>query len=84
MTAVDLPIEELRQRLAQISLQGTSAAGPDMGHRELVGFVPPCTDARDATLESKLSSMHEPVRLRDWHRPRSMQRRRTSSCWGCC
>jgi 4-carboxymuconolactone decarboxylase len=65
MTAVDLPIDELRQRLAQIPLQGQSAVGPDTIYRELIGFVPPCADARDAaTLESKLRGMHEHVRLR--------------------
>jgi hypothetical protein len=41
MTAVDLPIEELRQRLAQIALQGQSAAGLGSVYRELIGFVPP-------------------------------------------
>jgi 4-carboxymuconolactone decarboxylase len=66
MTAADLPIEELRQRLAQILVQGQSAVGPDPVYRELIGFVPPCADARDAaTLELKLRSMHEQVRLRE-------------------
>jgi len=64
MTTVDLPIEELRRRLAQIPSQGPGASGPEMVYRELVGFVPPCTEARDATLDSKLSGMHEQVRLR--------------------
>jgi hypothetical protein len=48
MTAANLPIEELRQRLAQIPLQGESAAEPEAVYRELIGFVPPCADARDA------------------------------------
>jgi 4-carboxymuconolactone decarboxylase len=66
MTAVDLPIEELRQRLAQIPLQGQSAVGPETIYRELIGFVPPCADARDAaTLDSTLRGMHEQMRLRE-------------------
>ena len=66
MTAADLPIEELRQRLAQIPLQGQSAIGPATVYRELIGYVPPCADARNAsTLESDLRCMHEQMRLRD-------------------
>jgi 4-carboxymuconolactone decarboxylase len=66
MTAADLPIEELRQRLAQISGRGQSAGGSETIYGELVGFVPPCADARDAaTLESKLRGMHEQMRLRE-------------------
>jgi 4-carboxymuconolactone decarboxylase len=66
MTAVDLPIEELRRRLALIPLQGQSAVGPETVYRELIGFVPPCADARDAaTLDSTLRGMHEQMRLRE-------------------
>ena len=65
MAAVDLPTEELRQRLVEISLQGQSTVGPEPVYRELIGFVPPCADARDAaTLESMLRGMHEQMRLR--------------------
>jgi alkylhydroperoxidase/carboxymuconolactone decarboxylase family protein YurZ len=65
MTAVDLPIEELRQQLAQIPVPDQSAVRPETFYRELIGFVPPCADTRDtATLESKLRGMHEQVRLR--------------------
>ena len=67
MTAANLPIEELRQRLAQIPLQDQSAAGPESVYRELIGFVPPCADARgDATLDTMLRGMHEQMRLREW------------------
>ena len=66
MTPVDLPIGELRQRLARIPLQGQSAVGPETVYRELIGFVPPCADACDAaTLESMLRGMHEQMRLRE-------------------
>ncbi len=55
MAAVDLPIEELRQPLAQIPLQGQGAVGLETVYRNLIGFVPPCADARDdEALESKL------------------------------
>jgi len=65
MTAADLPIEELRQRLAQIPVQGQRTGGPETVYRELIGLVPPCADERDAaTLEAKLRDMHEQVRLR--------------------
>ena len=65
MTAANLPLEELRQRLAQIPLQGQSAAGPESIYRELIGFVPPCAVTRDAaTLDSMLRGMHEQMRLR--------------------
>lgn len=66
MTAANPPVEELRQRLAQIPLQGRSAAGPESVYRELIGFVPPCANARDAaTLDSMLRGMHEQMRLRE-------------------
>ena len=66
MAAVDLPTEELRQRLVEISLQGQSTVGPEPVYRELIGFVPPCANARDAaTLDSMLRGMHEQMRLRE-------------------
>ena len=66
MTAVELPIEELRQRIAQIPLQTQGAVGSEAAYRELIGFVPPCADARDAgTLDSKLRGLHEQMRVRD-------------------
>ena len=67
MSTATFPIEELRQRLAQIPLQGQSAVGPESIYRELIGFVPPCAEARDAaTLDSMLRGMHEQMRLREW------------------
>ena len=66
MSTARLPIEELRQRLTQIPLQGQSAIGPESVNRELIGFVPPCADGRDAaTLASMLRGMHEQMRLRE-------------------
>jgi 4-carboxymuconolactone decarboxylase len=66
MTAVDLSIEELRQRFAQIAVQGQSAVGSEAVYRELIGFVPPCAAAPDAvTLDSTLRGMHEQMRLRE-------------------
>ena len=63
MAAVDLPIEALLQQLAQIPLQGQSAVGPNTGCHTLIGFVPPCVDACDASAqESKLRGMHEQFR----------------------
>jgi 4-carboxymuconolactone decarboxylase len=73
MTAIDLPLDELRQRLAQIPVQGQCAGGSETVYRELIGFVPPCADARDAaTLEPMLRGMHEQMRLRELA-PRSIQ-----------
>ena len=64
MTAVDLLVEELRQRLAQVPLQGQSAAGPETLYHELISFVPPWTDlCDDATLESRRECMRETMRL---------------------
>ena len=64
MTAANPVLDELRQRLAQIPLQGQSAAGAESVYRELIGLVPPCADARDAaTLDSMLRGMHEQMRL---------------------
>ena len=66
MSTATLPIEELRQRLAQIPLHGQSAVGPESAYRELIGFVPPCAGTRDAaTLEPMLRGMHEQMRLRE-------------------
>lgn len=66
MTAVNLPIEALRQRLAKIPLQGQSTVGSESVYRELIGFVPPFADARNAAaLESMLRGMHEQMRLRE-------------------
>lgn len=66
MAAADLPLEELRQKLAQCSLQGSSAAGPEAVYRDLMGFIPPCVVVPDtATLESKLRGLHEHIPLRE-------------------
>ena len=66
MTAGDLPIEELRQRLAQLSSQGQGASGPATVYRDLLGFVPPCADAQGSEpLASTLRDLHELVRLRE-------------------
>jgi 4-carboxymuconolactone decarboxylase len=66
MTAAELPIEELRQRLAQIPVQGQSAGGSETVYREFIGFVPPCADARKAAaLEPMPRGMHEQMRLRE-------------------
>jgi len=63
MTAVDLPIDELRQRLAQLSSQGQGASGPATVYRDLLGFVPPCADALgSAPLQSTLRDLHERIR----------------------
>ena len=65
MTTSNLPIEELRKQLAQIPVQSQSAVGSDTVYRELIGFVPPFAEARDAAaLESMLRAMHEQIRLR--------------------
>jgi alkylhydroperoxidase/carboxymuconolactone decarboxylase family protein YurZ len=66
MTAVDLPIEELRQRIAQLSSQGQGASGPGTAYRDLFGFVPPCAVAQGSVpLASTLRDLHEQVRLRE-------------------
>jgi alkylhydroperoxidase/carboxymuconolactone decarboxylase family protein YurZ len=65
MTAAKLPIEELRQQLALAGAQSQSADGHESAYRELIGFVPPCCDRRDATaLETMLRCMHEQMRIR--------------------
>lgn len=65
MTPATLPIEELRQRLAQGPLDAKSADRRESTYRELIGFVPPCGDRRDgAALEIMLRGMHEQMRLR--------------------
>ena len=66
MTTDTLPIEELRERLAQLPLLGPSAAGAESVYRELIGFVPPCSNARNgATLEQRLCGLHEQMRIRE-------------------
>lgn len=65
MTAATLPIEELRQRLAQTPPDAKSAGGRASAYRELIGFVPPCGGKRDAAaLEEMLRGMHEQMHLR--------------------
>lgn len=65
MTAATLPIEELRQRLAQSPPDAKSTDGREAAYRELIGFVPPCGDRRDAAaFEAMLRGMHEQMRLR--------------------
>ena len=66
MTAADLPIEALRERLTLAGAQSQSSGGRESTYRELMGFVPPCCDRRDATaLETMLRGMHEQMRLRE-------------------
>ena len=66
MTTDTLPIEELRERLAQLPSLDSSAVGAESIHRELIGFVPPCCDARNgATLELRLRGLHEQMRIRE-------------------
>ena len=66
MTADTLPIEELRERLAQLPLLGQCGVGAESVYRELIGFVPPCSDARNgATLELRLRGLHEQMRIRE-------------------
>ena len=66
MTAVDSPIEDLRQRLAQLSSQGQVASVPGTVYRDLLGFAPPCADAQGSEpLASTLRDLHELVRLRE-------------------
>jgi len=65
MTAPSSRIDELRQRLAQIPPEANSAGGRESTYGELIGFVPPCCDRRDAAeLETMLRGMHEQMRLR--------------------
>jgi hypothetical protein len=62
MTTADLPIQDLRRRLAQASLLSQSTGGSEAVYRELIGFVPPpCADARDATTPQLM--LHSSVRL---------------------
>ncbi len=73
MTTDTLPIEALRERLAQLPLLDSSAVGAESIHRELIGFVPPCSDARNgATLERRLRGLHEQMRIRELE-PASIQ-----------
>ena len=65
MIAAKQQIEELRQRLAMVTAQDQSAGGRESAYRELIGFVPPCGDRRNAPeLEKMLRGMHEQMRLR--------------------
>jgi hypothetical protein len=61
MTTADLPIQDLRRRLAQVSLPSQSTGGSEAVYRELIGFVPPCADARDAKTPELM--LHGSVRL---------------------
>jgi 4-carboxymuconolactone decarboxylase len=65
MTAANLPIEELRQRLTPAGAQSQGYDGRESAYRELIGFMPPCYHRREApALEAMLRGMHEQMRLR--------------------
>jgi hypothetical protein len=61
MTTADLPIQDLRRRLAQVLLPSQSTGGSEATYCELIGFVLLCADARDVTTPKLM--LHGSVRL---------------------